>query len=147
MCIIVQMNDGYKTTVKGNDGTGWSSDCVVLWLGRRQNRNMVEWWREWPRLRWYFYSSGGWESSGPRRIACNGCADSMLQFQLERGGDGKRRCWKMKRRQRARLGSMKRKCDTVRWRDDVGRRRGDTEEGKGRKRCQLGWHESYWTKK
>jgi hypothetical protein len=30
MCIIVQMNDGYKTTVKGNDGTGWSSDCVVL---------------------------------------------------------------------------------------------------------------------
>jgi hypothetical protein len=93
------MNDGYKTTVKENDDTGWSSDCVVLWLGRRQNRNMVEWWREWPRLRWYFYSSGGWESSGPRRIACNGCANLMLQFQLERGGDRKRCCWKMKRRQ------------------------------------------------
>jgi hypothetical protein len=39
----------------------------------------------------------------------------------------------MKRRQRTRLGSMGRKCGTVRCRDDVGQRRGSTEEGKGRR--------------
>jgi hypothetical protein len=27
---------------KGNDGGGWSSNGVVLWLGRRQNRDAVE---------------------------------------------------------------------------------------------------------
>jgi hypothetical protein len=37
--------------VKGNDGNGWNFDDVVLWLGRRQNGDVVEWWREWPRLR------------------------------------------------------------------------------------------------
>jgi hypothetical protein len=68
----------------------------------------------------------------------------MLQFQFERGGDGTKRYWKMKWRQRAHLGSMGRKCDTVRWHDDVGRRRGGTEEEKGRRRCQLDKHESYW---
>jgi hypothetical protein len=31
------------TTVKGNDGGGWSSDDVVLWLGRRQNGDTAEW--------------------------------------------------------------------------------------------------------
>jgi hypothetical protein len=36
---------------------------------------------------------------------------------------------------RARLGSTGRKCDTVRRCDDVGRRKGDTEEGKGMRRC------------
>jgi hypothetical protein len=34
------------TTVKENDGGGWSSDDVVLWLGRRQNKDMVKWWGE-----------------------------------------------------------------------------------------------------
>jgi hypothetical protein len=29
---------------KGNDGGGWSSDGVVLWLGRRQNKDTIEWW-------------------------------------------------------------------------------------------------------
>jgi hypothetical protein len=37
----------------------------------------------------------------------------------------------MKRGQRARLGSMQRKRDTARWRDDVDRRRDGTERGKG----------------
>jgi hypothetical protein len=31
------------TAVKGNDGGGWSSDDVVLWLGRRQNGDTAEW--------------------------------------------------------------------------------------------------------
>jgi hypothetical protein len=39
----------------------------------------------------------------------------------------------MKRKQRTRLGSMGRKCDTMQWYDDVGQRRGSTGEGKGRK--------------
>jgi hypothetical protein len=31
-----------------------------------------------------FYSSEWWESGGPRRVACGGGMDSMLQFWLER---------------------------------------------------------------
>jgi hypothetical protein len=31
-----------ETAVKGNDGGGWSSDGMVLWLGRRQNGDAVE---------------------------------------------------------------------------------------------------------
>jgi hypothetical protein len=76
--------------------------------------------------------------SGPGRVACGGGADSMLQFQLERGGDRTKRCQKMKWRQRTHLGSMGRKRDMTRWCDNVGRRRDDTGEGKGRRRCQLG---------
>jgi hypothetical protein len=30
----VQMNDRCETVRRENDGTGWSSGCVVLWLGR-----------------------------------------------------------------------------------------------------------------
>jgi hypothetical protein len=33
---------GRGTVVKGNNGGGWSSDGVVLWLGTRQNGNVVE---------------------------------------------------------------------------------------------------------
>jgi hypothetical protein len=57
-------------------------------------------------------------------------ADSMLQFRLEREGDGTKCCRKMKRSQRAHLGSMGRRHDPVERRDDVGRRRGGTEEEK-----------------
>jgi hypothetical protein len=39
-------DDGRGTTVKGNEGGWWSSDGVVLWLGRRQNRDAVEWLEE-----------------------------------------------------------------------------------------------------
>jgi hypothetical protein len=75
---------------------------------------------------------------GPRRVANGGDVDSILRFQLERGGDGMKHCRKMKRRQRVRLDSMGRKRDTLWRRDNVGRRRGSTKEGKGRRRCQLG---------
>jgi hypothetical protein len=71
-------------------------------------------------------------------VVDGGGVDSMLQYRLERGGDGMKRCRKMKRRQRARLGSMGRKRDMVQRRGDVGRRRGGTGEGKGRRRRQLG---------
>jgi hypothetical protein len=70
-------------------------------------------------------------------VACCGGADSMLQFQLEMGGDGMKHCQKMKRRQRARLGSMGRKRDTVWERDDISRRRGGIGKGKRRRRRQL----------
>jgi hypothetical protein len=43
-------------------------------------------------------------------------------------------CRKMNQMQRARLGYMGRKRDTVRRHGDDGRRRGGTEEGKGRRR-------------
>jgi hypothetical protein len=67
-------------------------------------------------------------------VAAGGGADSMLQFQLERGCDMMKNCREMKWRQRARLDSMGRKRDTTQRRGDVGRRRGGTEEGKGRRR-------------
>jgi hypothetical protein len=37
--VIVQRDYGRGTAVKGNDDDGWSFDDVVLWLGRRQNRD------------------------------------------------------------------------------------------------------------
>jgi hypothetical protein len=39
----VRSNDGHETVVKGNDGGRWSSDGVMLLLGRRQNGDTVEW--------------------------------------------------------------------------------------------------------
>jgi hypothetical protein len=35
-------DDGRETTVKENNDSGWSSNDVVLWLGRKQNRDAVE---------------------------------------------------------------------------------------------------------
>jgi hypothetical protein len=40
--VVVRRDDGHEATVKVNDGGGWSSDDVVLWLERRQNRDAVE---------------------------------------------------------------------------------------------------------
>jgi hypothetical protein len=40
--VIVRRDDEHKTTVKQNDVDGWSSDVVVLWIGRRQNRDVVK---------------------------------------------------------------------------------------------------------
>jgi hypothetical protein len=68
--VIVQKNDGHGTMVKENDGGKWSSDGVVLWLGRRQNRDVVEWWGEWPMFRLAFYNNGGWQSGCQGRVAC-----------------------------------------------------------------------------
>jgi hypothetical protein len=42
MGVIVRRDDGCGMAVKGNGGGGWSFDGVVLWLGRRQNRDLVE---------------------------------------------------------------------------------------------------------
>jgi hypothetical protein len=121
--VVVQRDDGCKTTVKGNDGDGWSSDGVVLGLGRRQNRDTVEW----SRLRSSFYSGGGWESGGPRRVACGGGANSMLHFWFEGRDNGTKCCRKMNWGQRTHLGSMRRKRDMVRQCDNVDRRSSDNE--------------------
>jgi hypothetical protein len=48
-CVIVRRDDGRGPAVKGNNGARWSSDDMVLRLGRRQNEDVVEWWEEWPR--------------------------------------------------------------------------------------------------
>jgi hypothetical protein len=45
----------------------------------------------------------------------------------------------MKRRQRARLGSMGRKCDTTQPRDDIGQRRGGSGEGIEKKGDATSW--------
>jgi hypothetical protein len=41
--VVVRWDDEREITVKGNNGDGWSSDNVVLRLGWRQNRDVVEW--------------------------------------------------------------------------------------------------------
>jgi hypothetical protein len=45
---------------------------------------------------------------------------------------------KMKQGQRAHLGSMEKKRDTMHRHGDIDQRRGSTEKEKGRRRCQLG---------
>jgi hypothetical protein len=37
----VRIDDGREMAVKENDNDKWSFDDVVLWLGRRQNRDAV----------------------------------------------------------------------------------------------------------
>jgi hypothetical protein len=49
--VIVQRYDGSKMMVKETDGSGWSSDDVVMCLRRGKNRDAVEWWGYWSRLR------------------------------------------------------------------------------------------------
>jgi hypothetical protein len=80
-------------------------------------RDTVEWWEEWPRLRWHFYSIGGCDSGCPGRVTSGGGADSILRFQLERRGDRTKHYQKMKQKRWSRLDSMGRKCDTA-WRRD-----------------------------
>jgi hypothetical protein len=36
-------DNDHETMLKENDGDEWSSDNVMLSLGRRQNRDAVEW--------------------------------------------------------------------------------------------------------
>jgi hypothetical protein len=43
MSVIVWRDDERETMVKGNDDEGWSSDGMMLWLGRRQNGDVVKW--------------------------------------------------------------------------------------------------------
>jgi hypothetical protein len=35
-------DDGHVMTVKGNNDDEWSSDGMMLWLERRQNRDVIE---------------------------------------------------------------------------------------------------------
>jgi hypothetical protein len=42
MGVIVWRDDVHETVVKGNDDDMWSSDDVILWLGGRQNGDVVE---------------------------------------------------------------------------------------------------------
>jgi hypothetical protein len=43
----VRRDSRREMTVKKNDGGRWiSNDVMVLWLVRRQNKDVVEWWRE-----------------------------------------------------------------------------------------------------
>jgi hypothetical protein len=42
----MRRNNEHRTDVKGNNGSEWSSDGVVLWLWRRQNGDTVEWLEE-----------------------------------------------------------------------------------------------------
>jgi hypothetical protein len=44
--ILSQRDVGRGTTVKRNNDDRWSSDGVVLWLWRRQNGDVIQWWRE-----------------------------------------------------------------------------------------------------
>jgi hypothetical protein len=39
-------DDERETTVKENDDGVWSSDSVVICLGRMQNRDGIKWWGE-----------------------------------------------------------------------------------------------------
>jgi hypothetical protein len=71
-------------------------------------------------------------------VADDGGTNSMLQFRLERGGDRTKHYRKMKRRQRAHLGSIGRKRDRTRQRGDVDQRRGGTVEGKMKKTTLVG---------
>jgi hypothetical protein len=50
MCVIVWRDDEREMVVKENDGIAWSSNDMVLCLGRRQNRDEVLWCGEWPRF-------------------------------------------------------------------------------------------------
>jgi hypothetical protein len=102
MGVIVWRNDDVKRQWKGMTTTD-SSDGMVLWLERRQNIDAVEWWGEWPSLRWYFYSSGGWDSNSLGRVASGGGVNSMIQFQLEGEGDGMKCCRMIKQKQQAHL--------------------------------------------
>jgi hypothetical protein len=63
-------------------------------------------------------------------VADSNGADSMIWFWFERDGDMIKRCRKIKRGQRARIGSMGMKRDMARRRGDIDRRRGGTGEGK-----------------
>jgi hypothetical protein len=69
---------------------------------------------------------------GGSQAVCEGCPTAVvLWFRLKRGDDGTKYCQKMKRMQRAHLGSIRRKRDTTRQCDDVDRMRDDIRKGKG----------------
>jgi hypothetical protein len=42
--VVVQRDDEHDTMVKGNNDGEWIFDGMVLYLGRRKNGDVVEWW-------------------------------------------------------------------------------------------------------
>jgi hypothetical protein len=46
MRVVVRRDDRYETTMKENNVDEWSNDDIVLWLGRRKNKDAIGWWRE-----------------------------------------------------------------------------------------------------
>jgi hypothetical protein len=42
MGVVVERNDRCEIAVKENNDDRWSSNDVVLWLGRRQNEDTVK---------------------------------------------------------------------------------------------------------
>jgi hypothetical protein len=71
-------------------------------------------------------------------VVGGGGADLKLQFRLKRGGDRIKRCQKIKRSIELVLASWEESVTRRNGIGDVDRRRGGTEEGKERRRCQLG---------
>jgi hypothetical protein len=51
MDLVVWRDDRCGSMVKRNDDGRWSSNGVVLYLVRRQNKDVIEWWGELSRLR------------------------------------------------------------------------------------------------
>jgi hypothetical protein len=144
--VIVRRDDRRGTEVKENDGGGWSSDVVVFWQGMSKNGDTIEWCEEWPMLRWPFYSSGGWESDGLRKVDGNGGVDDLLKYHWFSFGlreEATERSF-IERWSRSSEFALTLWEGSVPRRDDVGRSRGGTGEEKWRRRCQLGWWESYW---
>jgi hypothetical protein len=75
---------------------------------------------------------------GVRRVASSGDVDSMIRFQLKRGGVMMKHYRKIKQRQRAHLGSMRRKCDMTQQHGDVGWSRDDIGEGQREETTPVG---------
>jgi hypothetical protein len=80
MGVVVWRDDGCETAVKGNDGSGWSSDGIVLWLARRQNGDTIECWGRVDKVKMIFFITvegvsravqGGW-AAVVVRIQCLG---------------------------------------------------------------------------
>jgi hypothetical protein len=139
----MRRDDRRETTMKENHNGRWSSDDVVHWLQRRQNGDAVEWWGEWPRLRWSFYSSGEWESGSPGRVAYHWFNASVLP----QGGG-----WRDKTllKDEVEVASSSWLNEKEAWHGAAAWQRQLEERwyqgGKGRRRYQLGWHEFYWAK-
>jgi hypothetical protein len=143
MSVVVRRDNERGTPVKSNDDGGWRSDDVVLWLGMGQNGDVIEWWGEWLRLRWHFYSSEGWKSDCLRRVADSDGVDLMFWFRLEMGGNEMKYYRKMKWMQRAHLASMGRKRDTAWWCvTSVG---GEAVQGRGKGGDNASWADANLT--
>jgi hypothetical protein len=73
-------------------------------------------------------------------VADSGGADSMLWFRLEKGGDVMKHCQKKKRSQRARVGSIGRKCDGM-----TTLTGGERAPGMGRGENDVSWADANFT--